>query len=143
MASASFRAVAPSSANTPAFCAADLSFPCSSKSLPVAMRLPSTSRKVAENSVPSASGVSHATKSQYSAEVKLILSRSRSTTIRVATDCTRPADKPVRILRHSRGETSYPTRRSRIRRVSWALTRSVSSSRGWFRAWLIASLVIS
>ncbi len=37
---------------------------------------------------------------------KAIRSRSRSTTSRVATDCTRPADSPARTLRHSTGETS-------------------------------------
>ena len=33
-------------------------------------------------------------------------SRSRSTTSLVATDCTRPADRPCRTLRHSTGDTS-------------------------------------
>jgi len=35
-------------------------------------------------------------------------SRSRWTTRRVATDWTRPADRPCRTLRHRTGETSYP-----------------------------------
>ncbi len=33
-------------------------------------------------------------------------SRSRSTTRRVATDCTRPAESPRETLRHSTGESS-------------------------------------
>ena len=33
-------------------------------------------------------------------------SRSRSTTRRVATDCTRPAERPVMTFFHSTGETS-------------------------------------
>ena len=33
-------------------------------------------------------------------------SRSRSTTSRVATDCTRPADSPCITFRQSTGETS-------------------------------------
>ena len=33
-------------------------------------------------------------------------SRSRETTSRVATDCTRPAESPGETLRHKRGETS-------------------------------------
>ncbi len=34
---------------------------------------------------------------------KASISASRSTTRRTATDCTRPADRPVRTLRHSSG----------------------------------------
>ena len=44
--------------------------------------------------------------SQYDAARNAMRSRSRSTTSRVATDCTRPADRPCRTLRHSTGETS-------------------------------------
>ncbi|CPU64463.1 Uncharacterised protein [Mycobacteroides abscessus] len=44
--------------------------------------------------------------SQYSAGTNAMRSRSRSTTRRVATDCTRPAESPWAILRHSTGETS-------------------------------------
>ncbi len=43
---------------------------------------------------------------QYSAEVNAIRSRSRSTTRRVATDCTRPADSLGMTFFHSTGETS-------------------------------------
>ena len=44
--------------------------------------------------------------SQYDAERNAMRSRSRSTTSRVATDCTRPADRPVMTFFHSTGETS-------------------------------------
>ena len=40
---------------------------------------------------------------QYSRAVNARISRSRSTTIRTATDCTRPAERPGRTLRHSSG----------------------------------------
>ena len=43
---------------------------------------------------------------QYSWGWKARISSSRSTTRRVATDCTRPADSPRRIFFHSRGESS-------------------------------------
>ena len=43
---------------------------------------------------------------EYEAERNAIRSRSRSTTRRVATDCTRPAERPARTLRHSTGDTS-------------------------------------
>ena len=42
---------------------------------------------------------------QYSWGWKARISSSRSTTSRVATDWTRPADRPRRIFRHSRGES--------------------------------------
>ena len=143
---------APLKIRTEDFCAAAVNFPWSSKSFPVAIRAPFTLRALALKSAlsgcldcagVSTSGRSVATKSQYCAGTNPILSRSRSTTKRVATDWTRPADRPVRILRHSKGETSYPTKRSRMRRVSWALTRSVSSSRGLCKARSMASAVIS
>ena len=44
--------------------------------------------------------------SQYSAARNAIRSRSRSTTSRVATDCTRPAESPFITLRHRTGDTS-------------------------------------
>ena len=46
-----------------------------------------------------------------------IRSRSRSTTSRVATDCTRPADSLGMTFFHSTGETSYPYSRSSTRRA--------------------------
>ena len=42
---------------------------------------------------------------QYSWGTKALISCSRSTTSRVATDCTRPADSPRRIFFHSSGES--------------------------------------
>ena len=44
--------------------------------------------------------------SQYSARWNAIRSRSRSTTMRVATDCTRPADSRGSTFFHSTGLTS-------------------------------------
>ncbi len=46
-----------------------------------------------------------ANRSQYSSGMKALMDRSRSTTKRSATDCTRPADKPLAIFAHSKGET--------------------------------------
>lgn len=45
-------------------------------------------------------------RSQYSADRKAMRSRSRSTTSRVATDCTRPADSRGMTFFHRTGETS-------------------------------------
>ena len=78
------------------------SFPSWAKSRPWATRRPSTDVRRAVK--PPGSYV--ATMSQYSAATNLIRSRSRSTTSRVATDCTRPADRPCMIFRQSTGETS-------------------------------------
>lgn len=83
------------------------------------------------------------TRSQYEAERNAIRSRSRSTTSRVATDCTRPADSFGMTFFQSTGETSKPYRRSRMRRVSWASTRRWFSSRGLATASWMAALVIS
>ena len=41
----------------------------------------------------------------YSSGTKARISSSRSATSRVATDCTRPADRPLRIFFHSRGDS--------------------------------------
>ena len=49
---------------------------------------------------------SRASSVQYSSGWKASISRSRSSTIRVATDCTRPAERPRRIFFHSRGLSS-------------------------------------
>src|SRR5450432_4032736 len=54
---------------------------------------------------------------QYSTGRKALISASRSTTSRTATDCTRPADSPRLTLVHRTGLIWYPTRRSRIRRA--------------------------
>ncbi|SKZ31203.1 Uncharacterised protein [Mycobacteroides abscessus subsp. abscessus] len=47
-----------------------------------------------------------ASTSQYSADTNAMRSRSRSTMMRVATDCTRPADNFGMTFFHSTGETS-------------------------------------
>ena len=59
----------------------------------------------AENVVSGLSQFSQASRSQYSSFWKLVISFSLSTTMRVATDCTRPAERPRRIFFHSRGES--------------------------------------
>ena len=74
------------------------------------MRSPSSVSNVAVNvrgPSPSVSPTaSVAWTSQYSALRNAIRCRSRSTTIRVATDCTRPADSRGMTFFHSTGETS-------------------------------------
>ncbi len=70
-------------------------------------------------------------------------SRSRSTNIFTATDCTRPADKPGEIFFHNNGETVYPANLSKILLVSWACTNFISISRVFSNAFKTASLVIS
>jgi len=47
---------------------------------------------------------------QYSCALKASISSSRSTTIRRATDCTRPAERAPGSLRHSTGDRVKPTR---------------------------------
>jgi len=64
---------------------------------------PSTSRSVAMNSGGSVA-FSLAWSVQYSTGTNAWISRSRSTISRTATDCTRPADSPRRILSHSSGD---------------------------------------
>ena len=55
----------------------------------------------------SASGLrSLAARSQYSADTNAMRSRSRSTITRVATDWTRPADRPGLTFFHSTGDSS-------------------------------------
>jgi hypothetical protein len=70
-------------------------------------------------------------------------SRSRSTTRRMATDWTRPAESCGMIFFHSTGDTSYPYSRSSTRRVWYASTIPASTSRGLATARWIASGVIS
>ena len=72
-----------------------------------------------------------------------LILRSRSTISFTATDCTRPADSWGFTLRHSTGDSSKPTRRSRMRRACWAFTRSTSSVRGCANAFSMADFVIS
>ena len=80
---------------------------------------------------------------QYSFGTNAAIARSRSTRMRSATDCTRPADRPRRTLSQSSGLILYPTKRSRIRRACWASTLLASMSRGCSKASRIAFLVIS
>ncbi len=98
---------------------ASLAMPFSLKSLPVAMRTPSTDCSVAVNCGEVAVTASI---SQYAAEMWAMRSCSRSTTKRMEGLCTRPADKPRLTLRHKIGETEYPYKRSRMRRASAAST---------------------
>ena len=62
--------------------------PCWSKSVPDATRTPSTDVSRASKEP----GPNTPSTSQYAAERKAMRSRSRSTTMRTAMDCTRPAD---------------------------------------------------
>ncbi len=78
------------------------SFPSCPKSRPVATRLPSSAASRASND----SGSNVAARSHHEAAVKRIRSRSRSTTSRVATDWTRPAESPRMIFFQRTGETS-------------------------------------
>ena len=71
------------------------------------------------------------------------ISRSRSTTMRTPTLCTRPALREGRIFRHNTGLNSNPTKRSKIRRACCAFTRSASTVRGDSMAFKMAGLVIS
>ena len=71
---------------------------------------------------------------QYSSGIKARISRSRSTTSLVATDCTRPADKPRAIFSHNNGEIIKPTMRSKKRRACCALTLSISKRAGCLKA---------
>ncbi len=69
---------------------------------PIPGLAPSIRTSSAANRSP-ASVCSSASSVQYSRAVKARISRSRSTTMRVATDCTRPAERPPRTLRDSNG----------------------------------------
>ena len=57
----------------------------------------------AKAALPASCGPSWASSVQYSWGTKALISSSRSTTRRMATDCTRPADRPRRIFFHSSG----------------------------------------
>ena len=76
-------------------------------------------------------------------ETNCSMARSRSTIMRTATDCTRPALSPVRTFFQRTGESSKPTSRSSTRRACWALTRFMSMWRGLSTAFKMAVLVIS
>ena len=80
-------------------------FPSAPKSRPPAIREPSTA--VAAMTKLSPAPVAAVTSSdQYPAGTNAIRSRSRSTTIRVATLCTRPADRRGATFFQRTGETS-------------------------------------
>ena len=75
---------------------------CAVSPSPISSALPAIRETSAPNCVPS--GVaSTASSDQYSRAVNAVISRSRSTTSRTATDCTRPADSPGRTLREISG----------------------------------------
>ena len=85
--------------------------PVSSKSRPEASVTPSTatSEAVNELGVPSVGGaavVKVPSRPHQSAELNFIRARSRSTTMRVATLWTRPADSRGMIFFHRTGDTS-------------------------------------
>ena len=86
---------------------------------------------------------SSASSDHHSTGTNAAISRSRSTIIRRATDCTRPADSPNCTFSHSSGLISYPTSRSSMRRACCAFTSSMSISRGCSNASSTACLVIS
>ena len=79
--------------------------PCSSKSLPVATVAPPNPISAAPKPDVSALVKVPSTPHQV-AERKRMRARSRSTTMRVATLCTRPADRRGMTLRHRTGDTS-------------------------------------
>ncbi len=87
---------------------AALSSPVLVKSDPRATLAPSTECSLAVKIRTSWSGPASKlpSMSQYEATRKAIRSRSRSTTRRVATDWTRPADSPLITFFHSTGEIS-------------------------------------
>ena len=80
---------------------------------------------------------------QNSRGTKSRISFSRSITRRVATDCTRPADRPYLTFFQRSGESLYPTILSRSLRACWAFTRFSSISRGCLIPSHIAFFVIS
>ncbi len=80
--------------------------PCSSKSLPVATVDPPSVTSVAPKPAGASAWVKVPSTPHHVAERKRMRARSRSTTIRVATLCTRPAESLGITLRQSTGETS-------------------------------------
>ncbi len=80
--------------------------PWSSKSLPVATVAPPSATSAAPKPDGAAALVNVPSTPHQVAERKRIRARSRSTTMRVATLWTRPADSRGMTLRHSTGETS-------------------------------------
>ncbi len=84
--------------------ALDSRAPRASKFLPVASAAPLRVSTVASKVVSLARSV--AVTSNQVAERKAMRSRSRSQTRRIATDCTRPAERALSTARQSTGETS-------------------------------------
>ena len=80
---------------------------------------------------------------QYSTGTNASISLSRSQMIRRATVWTRPAESPRQIFFQRRSDTSYPTRRSMIRRACCASTSRESISPASCIAASTAFLVIS
>ena len=87
--------------------------------------------------------LSCASKVQYSCGIKPLISSSLSQIIRIATDCTRPALKPLFTFAQSTGEIRYPTIRSKHLLACWASTRFISISRAFLSDSFTAFLVIS
>ena len=81
-------------------------WPCSSKSFPVATAVPPSVTSVAPKPFGAAALAKLPSTPHQVAERNRIRARSRSTTIRVATLWTRPADSRGMTLRHSTGDTS-------------------------------------
>ena len=77
----------------------------SSKSRPVATDFPAASVRVESMEISSPALASRAERSQYSELRKARRSISRSVSIRTATLCTRPADRPLLIFFHSSGDS--------------------------------------
>ena len=80
--------------------------PCSSKSLPVATVVPPSATRAAPKPPAVASRLNVPSIPHHVAERNRMRARSRSTTMRVATLCTRPAESRGITLRHRTGETS-------------------------------------
>ena len=80
--------------------------PCSSKSLPVAMAVPPSPTSAAPNPDGASAFVNVPSTPHQVAERKRMRARSRSTTIRVATLWTRPAESRGMTFRQSTGDTS-------------------------------------
>ena len=117
--SAETSALAPVSSNNK-ISASDFSLtaPSAPKSDVAATFLPSTLSNRALKPSVVAAVISH-----QPDEIKAIRSRSFSTINRVATDCTRPAEIRGITFFHKTGESRYPYKRSRTRRVSCASIR--------------------
>ncbi len=98
-----------------------------SKSLaPAIFWLASVMRRAEKGASDSLGVLSSAVNPPNLARTNAMRSRSRSTMSRTAGDWTRPAESPLATFFHNTGEISKPTRRSTIRRDSWALNNCSS-----------------